>query len=218
MDLPLLFVFDLDGTLVDSSVDITRACNHALAAFGRAPLTHDAIARLVGDGARLLIARAFGMEPRSAEVDAPLAAYNSFYELHPADATWLVPGMSEVLAALAPRAQLGVCTNKPRAITVQVLERLGITSRFAVVYAGGDGPLKPDPAGMRACCNNLGVAPKHAVLVGDSPQDVLAGRAAGALTIGLAMEIFGPADALRAAEPDLLFADAAALLAHVTSP
>ncbi len=217
MDLPLLFVFDLDGTLVDSSTDIARACNHALAAFGRAPLTHHAIAPLVGDGARVLIARAFAMDPRSADVDAPLAAYNSFYELHPADATSLVPGMPEVLAALAPRAKLGVCTNKPRAITVGVLGRLGIASTFAVVYAGGDGPLKPDPAGMRACCNELDVSPERAALVGDSPQDVLAGRAAGALTIGLATEIFGPAEKLRAAKPDLLFADAAALLAHFTS-
>lgn len=217
MDLPLLFVFDLDGTLVDSSRDIARACNHALATFGRDPLPHAAVAALVGDGARVLVAKAFGLPPSSADVDAPLASFHAFYEEHPADDTALVPGMNALLAALAPRTKLGVCTNKPRAIALRVLAHLGIATRFEVVYAGGDGPLKPDPAGMRACCTEAGVSLERAALVGDSPQDVLAGRAAGAMTIGLATEIFALADTLRAAKPDLIFADPAALLAHFAS-
>ncbi len=217
MDLPLLFVFDLDGTLVDSSRDIARACNHALTRFGRATLTHAVVAALVGDGARVLVAKAFGLPPSSADVDAPLASFHTFYEEHPADNTTLVPGISALLEALAPRTRLGVCTNKPRGIAMRVLTHLGIATRFEVVYAGGDGPLKPDPAGMRACCTEVGVSVERAALVGDSPQDVLAGRAAGAMTIALATEIFGSADTLRAAEPDLIFADPAALLAHFAS-
>lgn len=217
MALPGLFVFDLDGTLVDSREDIARATNHALAAFGRPTLTAAEVARFVGDGARVLVAKAFGLPPLSADVEAPLEAFHAFYVEHAADTTTLLPGMTELLEWLAPRAKLAVCTNKPRRTTERALHALGLTRTFPVLYAGGDGPLKPDPAGMIACCKRSDVAPEHAVLVGDSAQDVDAGKRAGARTFGVSTGIFVAPERLRAAAPDALFADATSLLAYVSS-
>ena len=206
-----LFVFDLDGTLVDSREDIARACNHALAAHGRGTLPSSHVATLVGDGTRALVARAFGLDTASPEVEGPLASFSAFYDAHPADTTTALPGIEELLAWLGPRAKLGVCTNKPRATTERILAALDLASHFSVIYAGGDGPLKPDPSGMLACCKHFGLAAERAALVGDSPQDVLAGRRAGSFTYGVATEIFVPSGALRAASPDVIVESASAL-------
>jgi phosphoglycolate phosphatase len=214
MVLPELFAFDLDGTLVDSREDITRACNHARVTFGMAPLSATQVSELVGDGARVLVAKAFGLDVTSPEVEAPLAAFHAFYVEHAADTTTLLPGIPELLAWLAPRTKLAVCTNKPRRTSERVLDALRLSRTFPVIYGGGDGPLKPDPAGMHACCKQTGVAPSRAIIVGDSAQDVLCGKGAGTQTCGLLTEIFIPGQKLRAAAPDLLFSDAHALLAH----
>jgi 2-phosphoglycolate phosphatase len=197
-------IFDLDGTLADTRLDIAATCNHALASFGRAPKTVNEIARYVGDGSRNLVARAFDSPPDSPLVDEAFACFNAYYALHAADhATWM-PGAREALDACA-HLPLALVTNKPRTATIPLLQALGVASRFEVVIAGGDGPLKPDPAAIHAALKPLGVCAADAWVVGDGPQDIGAGKAANTWTVAV-LGGFANEASLRDARPDRLIA------------
>lgn len=194
---PAALLLDLDGTLVDSRADIVSACNAALRDHGRTPLARESVLAMVGDGARALVARAFGLAPDDPATDAALASYERAYRENPCEETVLLPGARELLASGVTCA---LVTNKPRSIAELVLERLGVRPRFAFVWGGGDGPLKPSPEGARAALAELGVAGPDAWFIGDGPQDVGAGRAAGCFTI--AVDGIAEPEALTRAAPD----------------
>lgn len=178
-------VFDLDGTLVDSRRDIAEAANHALQKNGLSPLPHDELESYVGDGAPLLMARAARIDVKDERTQVMVADFLDYYAAHPIDHTQLMPGTSEALDALSG-LPLGVCTNKPRRTSIAVIAGLGLAPRFKSVVAGDDLPKrKPDPAMVVEAARQLGVPVSEVVMVGDGPQDVLAGRAAGALTVGV---------------------------------
>ena len=200
-------VFDLDGTLVESSRDIATAANLALAqvAPGAPPLALDVVRSFVGSGARTLIERclrASGLELPAADV-LPL-----FLEAHRGcmlDTTRPYPGVEEALDALGPRV-LAILTNKPGDLSRELLQGLGLLHRFRRVYGGGDLPeRKPDPGGLLRILEEAGATPAEGVMVGDSDLDVLTGRTAGVLTVGVSYG-FDPGS-LRAAPPDLLLDD-----------
>lgn len=196
-------VFDLDGTLIDSRRDIVAAANHALEVNGFAPLPAAEIEGYVGDGARLLLSRAAGIAENAPAVAGLLSAFLEYYTAHPLDYTTLMPGAREALDALAS-LPLAICTNKPRVTSVRVLEGLGLSGHFAVLAAGDDLPRrKPDPAPILHVAKSLAVPPESLVVVGDGAQDVLAGRGAGARTVGVKGGI-QPIERLLAAEPDAL--------------
>lgn len=195
MKRPAALVFDLDGTLVDSRRDIAEALNGTLVAHGRAPLPYERIMPLVGDGARALVARAFGKD----DVDREVATFRELYARRPCAHTTLLPGAREMLARCIPCA---IVTNKPADITRLVLRGLGIEASFGAVYGGGDGPLKPSPEGVLSVLRQLGVDPRDAWVVGDGPQDVAAGKAAGCLTVGVPG--IAARDVLLAAKPDVV--------------
>jgi 2-phosphoglycolate phosphatase len=199
-------VFDLDGTLVDSCEDIAQAANYGLRAAGFPPRTAAEIQGFIGDGSRLLLARASGLTPSDARVDAMLERFLAFYTQHAADHTRLVPGAREALEALAhlPRA---LCTNKPRVVTLALLKALGIEALFDAVVAGGDVPHhKPHPAPLQRAGELIAVPCRRLVLVGDGPQDVACATAAGARSIGITEAVIVPIERLRAAGPDALVA------------
>lgn len=212
-------LLDLDGTLVDSRRDIARACNAALVAVGRPELDEARVVSFVGDGARLLLARALEVDASAPIVDEALEPFLESYLAHPVEHTVLLPGVRETLAHLVERGVLlALATNKPRPVAVAVLEGLGILPWFPSVAAGGDVPrLKPDPAVLERAYAGLGSSrpPRSAVgMVGDSPVDVVAGRAFGATTIAV-LGPFVPEHVLRASGPDHLlerFADLEALV------
>ncbi len=196
-------VFDLDGTLIDSRGDIVRSCNVALRATGRAALPAAVVESLVGEGSRSLVARAAGLAETEPAVDAILAAFLADYLDHPVEFTTLLPGVLGALDALAGWP-LAVCTNKARGVTLRVLDELKIRSRFASVIAGGDTPdRKPSAGPVLAALAGLGAAPERAILVGDSPVDVAAGRAAGVFVVAIPGPFVAPA-VLAAAGPDLM--------------
>jgi phosphoglycolate phosphatase len=216
-------VFDLDGTLVDSLGDIAAALNHALAAYSLPELGEDEIRGYVGDGASALCARAARLAPTAAELAPLLAEFLARYTAHATVKTELVPGARELLRALGRTLPLALLTNKPRRTTDAVLAGLDLARHFQVVIAGDDLPeKKPDPAPLRAIAARLGLGPESLVMVGDGPQDIECGRAAGARTVGV-LGGFVPEARLLASEPDRVIASLAELedairdFAHATS-
>lgn len=211
---PAAIVFDLDGTLVDSLEDIVATTRFALEAHGLAVPARELLAGYVGDGARLLLARASGLPPASPTLAAVLATFEERYAAHAADATRPMPGALATLDALAD-LPLAVCTNKPRSATLAVLSALGLAGRFMAVVAGDELPWrKPDPRVLHHVAEQLAVAPSGLVMVGDGPQDVECGRAAGARTVGVLGGI-APHERLLESRPDLVLSSLAELPRHV---
>jgi phosphoglycolate phosphatase len=182
-----LVVFDLDGTLIDSSRDLAAAVNRALqrTAPGVGRLAEDVVRSFIGSGARVLITRSLAQAGVSRSVDEVLPVFLEEYERGLLDATRLYPGTAEALERLR-FCPLAVLTNKPGDMSRAILEGLGVADRFFRIYGAGDvDARKPDPAGLRRIAAEAGVEPQAAVMVGDSGIDVQTGRAAGALTAGV---------------------------------
>jgi phosphoglycolate phosphatase len=174
-------VFDLDGTLVDSSVDIANAANAVIKELGGVPLPHDAIVAMVGEGAGVLIRRALaasGLDRRDAR--AALQRFLVHYDAHLLDHTFPYDGMLRALERIGERMPLAVLTNKPARATELMLEGLGLRPRFGEAI-GGDTAFgrKPDPAGLLHLSASAGVLPAETLMVGDSPIDLATARAAG---------------------------------------
>jgi phosphoglycolate phosphatase len=177
-----LYVFDLDGTLVDSRRDLAESINALLEACGGRPLPEETIGGIVGAGAATLVVRAFdaaAIEPPPDALDRFLAIYARQLLNH----TRPYPRIPEVLTTLAARAPLAVLTNKPLSATRSILSGLALARYFddeAIV--GGDGPFerKPAGAGLRHLIARAGVPASATLLVGDSMSDWRAARQAGA--------------------------------------
>jgi phosphoglycolate phosphatase len=200
-----LFIFDLDGTLIDSRRDIADSANELLESWGGTSIAEDAIGRMVGNGAPALVARAFAAAGLTPPPDA-LERYLAIYDRRLLANTRAYPGISEVLAALAPRAALALLTNKPRRSTRRILDGLDLSRYFsddAVVAGDGPFPRKPDPGGLRHLAAAAARHIEHTLLVGDSAIDWQTARAAG-VSVCLARYGFGldgiPLDRLSAGE------------------
>jgi 2-phosphoglycolate phosphatase len=169
-------LWDLDGTLVDSSADITAAANAARAGLDLAPLPERVVRGFVGEGAARLMEQVLGDAP--AAFERGLALFYAHYERHPVVHTRPFPGLEPLVRALAGRQ--GIATNKPGHISRAVVERLGWSGLFAAHVGAGDVPRrKPAPDALWMALEVAGVAPGRAVFVGDSPIDVEAAAAAG---------------------------------------
>src|SRR5512139_4253886 len=145
-----LLVFDLDGTLVDSSRDIAAAMNAAMARVApRAPdIPLESILSYVGEGARLLVERCLQHASLDLSPDEVLPVYLECYAGRLLDTTYLYPGVGEALAALEGTT-LAVLTNKPGDFSRSILEGLGVARHFARIWGAGDvASRKPDPDGL----------------------------------------------------------------------
>ena len=205
MSAPRAVAFDLDGTLIDTRADIAAACNHALEKSGRKALPVGVIARYVGDGANKLCSRATGLADDDRALEPIVREFVDWYLQHPVVETRCMPHCREMLDALrAACLPLAVCTNKPSQVASRVLSILGLADRFVTIVGGVDTQLpKPSAEPLLLVAARLRIEPSELIMVGDGPQDVLAGRAAGARTIGVAGG-FAPIDALRGSQPELL--------------
>jgi phosphoglycolate phosphatase len=179
------FIFDLDGTLIDSKLDIVNSVNAMLRKTGRSELPLETIAGFVGHGAPQLIASVLGTKAGESDHQSALALFLEHYEHHNLDETRAYPGVKEGLAALAgyPKA---VLTNKPTKASMRILEGLGLMEFFVAVY-GGDSfeRKKPDPAGARHILKELSVPAEQAAMVGDSEVDIQTARNAGMQAIAV---------------------------------
>lgn len=177
-------VFDLDGTLVDTAPDLHAHLNEMLIELGRPGLSLEEIRPMIGDGARALLRRgleASGGMPPGVELDALFAEFLVRYTARPVRFGTVYDGLLPVLDDLRHRGVgLGVCTNKPQAPSLRVLELTGLARYFAAVVGGDVLPVKkPDPGHLRAVLERLGLARARALMVGDSANDLLAARAFG---------------------------------------
>jgi phosphoglycolate phosphatase len=187
-----LVIFDLDGTLIDSRLDLVHSVNAALRHIGRTELPDDVIASYVGDGAPILIQRALGGETvDEALIRKGLEFFLSYYREHKLDHTTVYDGMREALATIqnshngVPR-KMAVLSNKPVGPSRAIVDALGMGQFFAQVYGGNSfDTKKPDPEGARKLLQESGVDPEEAVMVGDSHVDISTGQNAGMWTVGV---------------------------------
>ena len=187
-----LLIFDLDGTLIDSRLDLVHSVNAALRHLGRPELPDDLIASYVGDGAPTLIRRTLGPEANDeALVRKGLEFFLSYYREHKLDHTRVYDGVREALLAVrhsrdGVQRKMAVLSNKPVVPSRAIVESLGLGDFFVKVYGGNSfATKKPDPEGAQTILRETGAAAEETLLVGDSGVDIATGRNAGLWTCGV---------------------------------
>ncbi len=177
---PVVVLFDLDGTLVDSAPDLAQAANRVLADHGRAPVAYERLRQVVSKGGRAMLAVSFP-DFTDAQREPLLPVFLRYYGEALAVHSTLFDGVEELLAALDARGlRWGIVTNKPEGLARGVIEGFGWRQRCAVLVGGDTLPTrKPDPAPLLHACSQLGVEPGEALYVGDDLRDVQAAKAAG---------------------------------------
>ena len=191
-----LLIFDLDGTLMDSRLDLIHSINAMLRHFGRPELDGDVIASYVGDGAPALVQRALvadGDGGDEAFCRSALEYFLGYYRLHKLDHTTVYDGIPETLTALAagsppagagggvrPTRRWRCCRTSRWGLRGTIVQALGMGDFFVRIYGGNSfATKKPDPLGVRTLLEETGVAAEEALMIGDSSIDVLTGRNAG---------------------------------------
>jgi phosphoglycolate phosphatase len=203
-----LLVFDLDGTLIDSRLDLIHSVNAMLQHIDRPELEGDLIASYVGDGAPALVRRAVGDTDDEALFRRALEYFLGYYRLHKLDHTTVYEGIAETLASVANstngvRRQMAVLSNKPVNPSRDIVQALGLGDFFMRVYGGNSFTTKkPDPLGVRTILQESGVVADETLMIGDSSVDVLTGRNAGLWTCGVTYG-FAP-HSLEEVPPDVL--------------
>ncbi|HET7106491.1 MAG TPA: HAD-IA family hydrolase [Candidatus Acidoferrum sp.] len=179
------FLFDLDGTLIDSKLDLVNSVNFMLREMQREVLPLATVAGYIGHGAPRLVADVLGPNAADAERSRGLEIFLAHYGVHNLDATRAYPGVVEGLEALQD-CPMAVLTNKPAKMSVEILEALGLRKYFRAIF-GGDSfeKKKPDPAGALAILDKLGASPHESAMVGDSGVDIQTARNAGMFAIAV---------------------------------
>ena len=187
----MLLVFDLDGTLVDSIHDLAEAASDLSEAHGGARFDDEAVCRMVGEGAAVLVERVMA---RAGHAEPPPEALRQFLDLYDRrmyDTTRAYPGVTDTLRALADTHAMALLTNKPEGSARKVLAHCGLDGFFAhMVFGDGEFGRKPDPAGLRWLMKRHRASAKRTILVGDSEVDLATARAGG-VRICLARYGFG---------------------------
>lgn len=202
-----LLIFDLDGTLVDSRLDLTNSVNAMLRHFGRKELPCELIATYIGDGAPMLVRRALGDPDDQKFVDEALLYFMTYYREHKLDTTYVYQGVRESLQAIRTarngEVRMAVLSNKPVGPSRGIVEALGLGEFFFQTYGGNSFPTKkPDPQGALELLKEAGVPPEWAAMIGDSANDVLTAQNSGMYSVGLTYGL-SPAS-LEKVPPDVL--------------
>jgi phosphoglycolate phosphatase len=186
-----LLIFDLDGTLIDSRIDLANSVNAMLRHFGRPELPTDVIATYIGDGAPMLVRRALGDPGDEHFVNDAIGYFLEWYREHKLDNTYVYEGVLAALERLqsfhgCSERKMAVLTNKPVRASEAIVQALGLGRFFFRVYGGNSfSTKKPDPLGALTLAGEAGANPEECVVIGDSQVDILTARNAGMWSIGL---------------------------------
>lgn len=197
-----LLIFDLDGTLVDSRVDLANSVNAMLRHYGKHDLPAEVIASYIGNGAPMLVRRSLGDPDDEGFVQEALLYFMAYYREHKLDNTYVYHGIKQALDAIvstrnggSPRGdgalKMAVLSNKPVGPSRSIVDAMGLAPYFFQVYGGNSfHTKKPDPAGVQALLQESGARPEETVIIGDSDVDIITACNAGtysvAVTYGLA--------------------------------
>lgn len=202
-------LFDLDGTLIDSRTDLANSINLMLADVGRPSLPEATVGGFVGDGVRVLVYRCLTatdpdhQPPEEALHAEGIALMHSHYAEEMFKTTRLYPHIAETLASFGDKRK-AVVTSKEVRFTKIILNHFDIARYFDAIVGGDTTPArKPDPRPVLEAIRLLGAPAAEAVMVGDSENDINAGRGAGTLTCAVTFG-FRTADQLRLTEPDVM--------------
>ncbi len=216
-----LFLFDLDGTLIDSKADITFTLNLVLTRMRLPRLQETLVAGFVGEGLQKLIERSLrasmGVDVEVDMIREGIALFVEEYETHLLDQTRLIHHVKEGLDRL-PWARFAVVSNKPERFSRRILEGLGVGDRFCIIL-GGDSTSKrkPDPESLHVAMDFCKASTLETAMVGDSPVDIQAGKAAGVVTCGV-LGGFRSKEELETAGCDLIIRSLLELADHFHPP
>src|SRR6266496_960347 len=184
-----LVIFDLDGTLIDSRLDLIHSVNAMLRHLVRPELPGEVVASYVGDGAPMLVRRALGDPNNEKLFKDALEYFLAYYKEHKLDHTKVYAGIPEALECIqanGSRRKMAVLSNKPVNPSRAIVEALGLGEFFVRIYGGNSFTTKkPDPLGVQTILEETGFTPAEALMIGDSSVDVLTGRNAGLWTCGV---------------------------------
>ena len=203
-----LLIFDLDGTLIDSRLDLIHSVNAMLRHLSRPELPGEVIASYVGDGAPMLVRRALGDPDDQSLVQTAIDYFMAYYREHKLDHTEIYAGVLPALAKLKQctngnSRQMAVLSNKPVGPSRAIVDALGMKDFFFEVYGGNSFPTKkPDPLGAKQLMAEAGCGPHETVMIGDSSNDVLTARNAGLWSLGVTYG-FAP-QSLELTPPDIV--------------
>jgi phosphoglycolate phosphatase len=209
-------IFDLDGTLIDSKLDLALAVNAMLDHMGREQHVHETIFSFVGNGAETLVRKSLGEGTTDEEVKRGLAYFLSYYRTHMLDNTVLYSGVTEALEEFGTnnKYSMAVYTNKPVHFSRAILDGLNMSRHFQVIYGGNSfARKKPDPMGIEVLLREMRAAPDEAMMVGDSEVDVKTARNSGIFACGVTYG-FG-LEGLREHPPDILVDSLTELPVHL---
>ena len=208
-----VLIFDLDGTLIDSKLDLALAVNATRENCGLAALEHELIYSYVGNGAPTLIRLALSEGVGEEGIEEGLKFFLQYYREHMLDNTVLYPGVREGLELLAGR-EMAVLTNKPVRFSEAIIEGLDIARYFRFIYGGNSFERKkPDPMGVEVLLRDLQARPDEAMMVGDSEVDVQTARSAGIWACGVSYGL--GSERLIEFPPDLMVDSLAELPAYL---
>jgi len=187
---PSAILFDLDGTIADTALDLSATLNHILKQNGRAKIENNLIRNMVGQGAKALIIKGFshtGDIPSEKQLDILFDQYLEYYLNHISDKTEIFPGAVEMIETLkSQNINMAICTNKNIELTHALLEDLEIKNYFNAITCGDSFDFKkPDPRHLIETCTLMNADPTNAIMVGDSINDISAGKSAKMMTVGV---------------------------------
>ena len=188
-----LLIFDLDGTLINSALDLALAVNYMLEQLGRDSFDEEVIHGWVGNGALTLVKRALSGTREvdenldEAYVEKALKIFLDYYEKNLCNATVPYPHVLETLQTLKEKGYtLAIVTNKPFPFVSPILKGLGMDDLFALILGGDSLPeKKPHPQPLLHVCERLEIEVENAVMIGDSKNDILAANACGMDSVGV---------------------------------
>jgi phosphoglycolate phosphatase len=182
-----LLIFDLDGTLIDSKLDLVHSVNATRVLLNLPPISNEVVASYVGNGAPILIRRALGASATESDIQRALEYFLAYYREHMLDNTRLYPGVKDALDRLHEAGtKMAVLTNKPVRFSRSLVEGLGLAQHFFQVYGGNSfDQKKPHPIGVETLLGESGIARDCTIMVGDSAVDIRTARNASVKACGV---------------------------------